>query len=271
MDDRPEEREREEGDKGGERGFGGDRRRRGRRRRRERRTKEDDIKGWTPITKLGRLVKDGRISCIEEIYLHSIPIKEPEIVDYFLGSALKDEVMKVFPVQKQTRAGQRTRFKAFVAIGDKAGHVGLGGKCSKEVAHAIRGALAVAKTSLIPVRRGYWGMNVGAPHTVNVKVNARCGSVRVKLVPAPKGTGIVAAIVPKKLIALAGIDDVYTQSRGCTSTLGNFARATFNAMRKTYTFLTPELWPEFKFLNSPFEEHSLFLQEVEASKVKGEE
>ncbi len=27
------------------------------------------------------------------------------------GSALKDEVMKIMPVQKQTRAGQRTRFK----------------------------------------------------------------------------------------------------------------------------------------------------------------
>ena len=34
-----------------------------------------------------------------------------QIVDFFLGSALKDEVMKIMPVQKQTRAGQRTRFK----------------------------------------------------------------------------------------------------------------------------------------------------------------
>lgn len=47
--------------------------------------------------------------------------------------------MKVMPVQKQTSAGQRTRFKAFVAIGDYQGHVGLGVKCAKEVATAIRG------------------------------------------------------------------------------------------------------------------------------------
>ena len=46
------------------------------------------------------------------------------------------------PVQKQTRAGQRTRFKAFVAIGDHNGHVGLGVKCSKEVATAIRYVLS---------------------------------------------------------------------------------------------------------------------------------
>ena len=40
-----------------------------------------------------------------------MPIKEYQIVEFFLGSVLKDEVMKIMPVQKQTRAGQRTRFK----------------------------------------------------------------------------------------------------------------------------------------------------------------
>lgn len=40
-----------------------------------------------------------------------MPIKEFQIVEFFLGSVLKDEVMQIMPVQKQTRAGQRTRFK----------------------------------------------------------------------------------------------------------------------------------------------------------------
>ena len=61
------------------------------------------------MTKLGRLVKDGKIKSLEEIYLYSLPIKEHEIIDMFIG-----EVLKIMPVQKQTRAGQRTRFKAFV-------------------------------------------------------------------------------------------------------------------------------------------------------------
>jgi hypothetical protein len=39
-------------------------------------------------------VKDGKIKSMEEIYLHSLPIKEYQIVDFFLPK-LKDEVMKV--------------------------------------------------------------------------------------------------------------------------------------------------------------------------------
>ncbi|KAJ8984095.1 hypothetical protein NQ317_012752 [Molorchus minor] len=106
------------------------------------------------------------------------------------------------PVQKQTRAGQRTRFKAFVAIGDSKGHIGLGVKCSKEVATAIRGAIILAKLSVVPV-------------------TGKCGSVTVRLIPAPRGTGIVSAPVPKKLLQMAGIEDCYTSARGSTGTLGD--------------------------------------------------
>jgi len=220
---------------------------------------KDDEKDWVPVTKLGRLVKDGKIKKLEQIFLFSIPIKEYQILDFFLGQKLKDEVMKIMPVQKQTSAGQRTRFKAFVIIGDGEGHVGLGVKAAKEVATAIRGAIIAAKMTIVPVRRGYWGNKVGSPHTVPVKITAKCGSVRMRLIPAPKGTGIVAANVPKKVLEYAGIEDCYTSSRGSTKTLGNFVKATFFCIRKLYGYLTPDLWKETRFMPSPYQEFTDYL------------
>uniref|UniRef100_A0A2K6KQG2 Small ribosomal subunit protein uS5 n=1 Tax=Rhinopithecus bieti TaxID=61621 RepID=A0A2K6KQG2_RHIBE len=168
-------------------------------------------KEWMPVTKLGRLVKD----------------------------------MKIKFLQKQTRADQRTRFKAFVAIGDYNGQVSLGVKCSQEVATAIRGAIKLAKLSIVPISK---------PHTVPCKVTGRCGSVLVCLIPAPRGTGIILAPVPRKLLMMAGIDDCYTSARGCTATLGNFAKATFDAISKTYSYLIPDLWKETVFTKSPCQE-----------------
>lgn len=215
---------------------------------------------WVPVTKLGRLVHDRKIKKIEEIFLHSLPVKEYQILDQFFGDALKDEVVKIMPVQKQTMAGQRTRFKATVCVGDSNGHVGLGTKCSKEVATAIRGAIILAKLALVPVRRGFWGSKIGKPHTIPGKVSGKAGSVNVRLVPAPRGSGLVAAPTSKKVLKLAGISDVYTAAQGRTKTQGNFALATFHALVKTYAFLTPDLWRETKLPNIPYGEFSEFLQ-----------
>merc|ERR1711862_499754 len=50
-------------------------------------------KNGFPLPSLA-LVKDGKIKSLEEIYLFSLPIKEFEIIDFFLGPSLKDEVLK---------------------------------------------------------------------------------------------------------------------------------------------------------------------------------
>jgi len=240
---------------------------------------------WVPLTKLGRLVLDRKITSIEDIYLHSLCVKEHQIIDVFfpkdkeggrglptIGSGvLKDDVMKIMPVQKQTSAGQRNRFKAFVCIGDGSGHIGLGVKSSKEVAHAITGGLMAAKINLIPIRRGYWGSRLGLPHTVPMKVTGKCGSVSVRLIPAPRGTGIVGSPTTKKLMAFAGIADVFSASSGHTKTRGNSMKATFAALGQTYKFLTPDLWKVTALPPAPYQEFSDYLMMAKTKKPENKE
>jgi len=163
---------------------------------------------------------------------------------------------QINPVQKQTRAGQRTRFKAIVVIGDFEGHVGLGIKTSKEVATAIRAAIIIAKLAVAPVRRGYWGTNLGEPHSLPTKQTGKCGSVSVKLIPAPRGTGLVASPAVKRFLQLAGVEDAYTSSSGSTKTIENTLKATFVAVANTYGFLTPNLWKETKLIPNPLDEYA---------------
>merc|ERR1712005_6555 len=209
---------------------------------------------------------------MEEIYLFALPVKEYQIIEHFFGEQMKDEVMKICPVQKQTTAGQRTRFKAFVVVGDNNGHVGLGVKAAKEVATAIRGAIMAAKQNVIPVMRGYWGNKIGLPHTIPCKVNGKCGSIRIRLIPAPRGTGLVAAKIPMKVLRYAGIEDVFTPSRGATSTGGNFVKAVFAAVKATYAYNFPELWEQADLAakKPPFQEFTDHLKtaEIKAPVVK---
>ncbi len=214
---------------------------------------------WVPKTNLGRLVNMGVITKLEEIYYHSIPIKEFEIVDRLLalnGKTLKEECMKVKSVQKATKAGQRTRMKAVIAVGDEDGHIGLGSKVAKELQMAMKGAIVAAKLNFIPVRRGYWGNKIGNPHTLPVKITGKCGSVRMRLIPAPRGTGVVGAPATKKMMQFAGVSDIFTQSRGNTDTMENFVRAAYDALYKSYCYLTPDLWNVGHIENNIFVENA---------------
>jgi len=51
-----------------------------------------------------------------------------------------------------------------------------------------------------PVRRGYWGNMLGNAHTIPFKMSGKCGSIRVRLIPSPRGTGLVASPVSKKVL-----------------------------------------------------------------------
>lgn len=83
----------------------------------------------------------------------------------------------------------------------------------------------------------------------------------IQLIPAPRGTGLVASPAVKRLLQLAGVSDIYTSSSGSTKTLENTLKATFVAVGNTYGFLTPNLWKETKLIRSPLEEYGDVLRE----------
>lgn len=105
------------------------------------------------------------------------------------------------------------------------------------------------------------GTNLGQPHTLPIKLSGKCGSVTVRLIPAPRGTALVASPVITRLLQLAGVEDCYTASSGSTKTMENTLKATFVAVSSSYGFLTPNLWKETKLIRSPLEEYSDILRE----------
>lgn len=198
---------------------------------------------WTPKTLVGRLVKEGRITSINQIFEMNLPIREVEIIDALLPN-LEQKVIKINIVQRQTDAGEVSQFQAVVAVGNYDGYIGIGVGKAKQVRQAIEKAIVDAKLNIVPVRRGCgsWECLCGEPHSIPFKVYGKSGSVRITLLPAPKGVGLVAGESVKIVLRLAGIKDIWTRTRGETRTAINFVKATYDALRKTYAIKTPDQW-----------------------------
>ncbi len=189
------------------------------------------------------MILEGRISSMEEIFMEGLKIREPEIVDILLPD-LREEVININLVQKQTDAGEKSRFKAIVAVGNRDGYVGLGSGKAKQVRSAIEKAAVDARLNVTLIRRGCgsWECGCGRRHTLPFKVQAKCGGVTIVLVPGPRGLGVVANEVGKIILGLAGVKDCWTKSYGSTRTIPSYAFAVFDALRETYNLVTPKDW-----------------------------
>lgn len=211
----------------------------------ERRNKPSELEVWRPLTRLGEMVKSGKITSIEEIYKNNYVIKEKEIIDYLVPN-LKEEVIDIKMVQKQTDAGEASRFKCTVVVGNSDGYIGIGTTKNKEVGPGIRKSIARAKLSMIPVRRGCgsWECNCGGNHSVPFTVSGKMGSVNVTLKPAPKGTGLACSDTAKLVLKLAGITDIWTVTSGNTAARSNMAKAVFDALKNMYKMMADKAMKE---------------------------
>ena len=198
---------------------------------------------WKPRTKLGKMILEGRISSIEEVFTEGLKIREPQIVDVLIPD-LQEEVVNINLVQKQTDAGEKSRFKAIVAVGNRDGYVGLGSGKARQVRTAIEKGAMDARLNITLVRRGCgsWECACGKPHSLPFEVRGKCGGVEIALIPSPRGLGVVASEVAKIILELAGVKDCWTRSYGSTRTVPSFAYAVFDALQKTYSLITPEEW-----------------------------
>lgn len=204
---------------------------------------------WEPKTKLGEEVKSGKIKNIDEILKSGRKILEAEITDYLLNN-LKSDLISIGQskgkfgggkrrawrqTQRKTEEGNVPTFSAMAIVGDENGHIGYGYGNSMETLPARDKSLRKAKLNIIKIRRGCssFDCDCNEMHTVPFKVTGKSGSVRLTLIPAPQGTGLVVANELKKVLKLAGIKDVYSKTSGKVRTTFNTIKACFDALEKT--------------------------------------
>ena len=192
---------------------------------------EFDASAWTPKSQVGKKVKAGEITSLEEIFSLGKPILESEIIDYLLPT-LESETLEIKNTQRMTDCGRKMQFRAVVIVGDKNGHVGIGTGKSEEVRPAIESASKNARRNIISVPRGSgsWEDTLKAPHSVPIRADGKNGSVEVSIKPAPRGVGVAANPIVRKVLYYAGVKNAWSFSRGRTRNIYNMAMATLNAL-----------------------------------------
>ena len=204
---------------------------------------------WIPKTKLGKEVKEGKIKDIDFILESGKRILEAGIVDTLLPN-LHNDLIAIGQskgkfgggkrrawrqTQKKTAEENIPSFSCMAVIGDENGHVGFGMGKARETLPAREKALRKAKLGITKIKRGCGSFDCvcGQEHSIPLVVNGKCGSTEIKLIPAPKGTGLAIEDECKKVLRLVGISDIYSKTEGQTKTKFNLITALINALEKT--------------------------------------
>jgi small subunit ribosomal protein S5 len=208
----------------------------------------EKIESWVPKTLLGKEVRTGKIKNINEIFDKGRKILEPEIVDILIPNLIKDVLFvgqakgkfgggkrRAFrQTQKVSKEGTSLTFGVMAVVGDGNGHVGIGYGRASETLPAKEKALRKAKLNLIKIPRGCasYDCSCNDPHSIPISIEGKCSSVKIKLIPAPQGTGLVVSNEIKKIMKAAGIKDIYSKSSGKVRTTFNTAKACMKALNK---------------------------------------
>jgi len=218
--------------------------------REERFAREDKekLERWVPKTELGKKVRAGKVKNIDEVLNEGRKIMEPEIVDLLVSGLRVDSLFigqakgkfgggkrRAFrQTQKKTKEGNVLTFGVMAVVGDGHGHVGLGYGRASETLPAKEKAIRKAKLNIVRVQRGCasYDCSCEEEHSIPLTVEGKCGSVRVRLMPAAQGTGLVIGNEMKKILKLVGIKDIHSRCSGKVKTTFNAAKALMMALEK---------------------------------------
>lgn len=206
------------------------------------------LESWVPKTSLGKKVKDKEIKDIDTILDNGYKILEPQIVDMLIPNLEKDLLLvgqakgkfgggkrRIFrQTQKKTPEGNKPKFATYAVVGNRDGYIGIGQGKAKETVPARDKSFRMAKLNIIKIRRGCgsWECSCKEPHSIPFAIEGKIGSVKIKLMPAPKGAGLVAEKECQRILEFAGVKDVYSKTLGQSQTKVNLVKACFEALKQ---------------------------------------
>ena len=136
-------------------------------------------------------------------------------------SEFKEKMVAINRVSKTTKGGRNMRFSVLMVVGDENGRVGCGTAKAIEIPEAARKSTESAKKHMITV--------LMAGTTIPHEVVGVFGTAKVKMLPAPEGTGVIAGGPVRAVLEACGIKNIVTKSIGSNNKI-NMVRATLQGL-----------------------------------------